>query len=465
MAVTITNPSGLISKLGDQLISESGATTTYQPSADSDSARYAAMAAALSASIVGDALIMPPGDIEVAAFVSFLNAGFQFLGYGTRLYPIAGGVGSHYVFTQGVLASSGADNQTIQGFVFDGNNDNTSFGGLFLDKSYNTQVRYNRFINWPQGNGAMVINGNPTNKQPGPKCIGNHFENNTVAIVCVGEYWQFLCNSFVDNGIDIDITPGGNTHISGFSSRGSTNCSIRVKAGSNNSHVTGDNIRIAHATGDSMGIEAMADNGVFLSDTYIASDDNSHGYMRINGGGLKMDASCYVNAPITADTTPTSVSVFDGVTMGTNTTITGLNTVAKRAMFRFQNCINEDGTPWAFNDGLSTVNTTDATPTVVATIAIPTNNTCLINVSVTARRTGGTAGSTGDSAAYQIIAAYKDIGGTVTEMGETPTFTAEDQGAWACVMSASSTNAIVTVTGAVDNNVTWKASYTIIKNP
>lgn len=109
----------------------------------------------------------------------------------------------------------------------------------------------------------------------------------------------------------------------------------------------------------------------------------------------------------------------------------------------------------------TSVSTTDATTTTLATIAIPSSTTVLIEAKVYARRTGGTAGSAEDAAGYLITACYKNVGGAATEVGETAVFTAEDQAGWAATITASSGNALIRVTGAVDNNVDWKATYKV----
>lgn len=104
------------------------------------------------------------------------------------------------------------------------------------------------------------------------------------------------------------------------------------------------------------------------------------------------------------------------------------------------------------------VTTTDATVTTIHTVTIPASTTVYIVARVVARRTGGSSGTAEDGAAYEIQAAYKNAAGTATEIGETAVFTAESQAGWNCTISPSSGNAIVTVAGAANNNVTWHAT-------
>ena len=108
------------------------------------------------------------------------------------------------------------------------------------------------------------------------------------------------------------------------------------------------------------------------------------------------------------------------------------------------------------------VATTDATVTAIVTYAIPASTTVFLNAWVTARRTGGVAGAAEDGAAYQIQAAVKNVAGTATLIGSaSAALTREDQAAWNCTIAVSAGNAIVRVTGAADNNVTWHATVDV----
>lgn len=102
------------------------------------------------------------------------------------------------------------------------------------------------------------------------------------------------------------------------------------------------------------------------------------------------------------------------------------------------------------------VKTTDATVTTVLTIAIPASTTVHIEVHVTARRTGGAAGTAEDGAGYVIDGTYKTVAGVVTLIGALGLgYTAEDQALWNASLVISGTNVIVQVTGAALNNVSW----------
>jgi len=112
------------------------------------------------------------------------------------------------------------------------------------------------------------------------------------------------------------------------------------------------------------------------------------------------------------------------------------------------------------------VATTDATQTTLETIAIPASTTVAIYVFVTARRTGGTAGTAEDGAGYVVSAVMKNVAGTATIIGAVATTTlGEDQAAWDATITVSGANALIRVTGAADNDVvfhsttrTWRVS-------
>lgn len=102
-----------------------------------------------------------------------------------------------------------------------------------------------------------------------------------------------------------------------------------------------------------------------------------------------------------------------------------------------------------------TTRTTDATVTALQRVAIPTSRTVYIEAIVVARRTGGSAGTVGDSAFYKRAGAFKNIAGVVTQVGATVSDTGEDQAGWDCGFALSGTNIVITGTGAINNDITW----------
>jgi len=110
-------------------------------------------------------------------------------------------------------------------------------------------------------------------------------------------------------------------------------------------------------------------------------------------------------------------------------------------------------TRWVYQ---ADVKTTDATVTTLGSLSVPASTTQMIEATVTARRTGGSAGAAEDGAAYVIRAAAKNVSGTATIIGSvTAGFTAEDQAAWNATIDVSGGAMRVRVTGAANNNITW----------
>jgi hypothetical protein len=102
------------------------------------------------------------------------------------------------------------------------------------------------------------------------------------------------------------------------------------------------------------------------------------------------------------------------------------------------------------------VATTDATVTTLHTFTIPASTTVMVDVRVTARRTGGTGGSAEDGAGYVRIATFKNVAGTAGLIGTVSLpYTQESQAGWDCTLDTTGATARVRVTGALNNNVTW----------
>lgn len=107
-----------------------------------------------------------------------------------------------------------------------------------------------------------------------------------------------------------------------------------------------------------------------------------------------------------------------------------------------------------------TVNTTDATVTAIVTIACASDTTTCIDAIIVARRTGGSAGTAQDGAAYHVYSVLKNVAGTATEIAaETVTVIGEDQAGWTVTVTVSAANVLINVTGAVDNNISWVCDY------
>lgn len=116
------------------------------------------------------------------------------------------------------------------------------------------------------------------------------------------------------------------------------------------------------------------------------------------------------------------------------------------------------------DDGVynAAVSTTDATVTSLFVLTVPSAVSVTIKAKVTARRTGGSSGSAGDSAGYERIATVADISGTATLVGSVSTpHTAESQAGWDCTIDVTGATARVRITGAANNNVNWSAKIEV----
>ena len=102
--------------------------------------------------------------------------------------------------------------------------------------------------------------------------------------------------------------------------------------------------------------------------------------------------------------------------------------------------------------------TTNATVTALQRVDVDLNKSVYIEARVVARRTGGSSGSTGDTAFYTIQAGFKNIAGTVTLVAAVILNGGEDQSGWDLGFSIVGTQAVLVATGAANNNITWESS-------
>lgn len=130
-------------------------------------------------------------------------------------------------------------------------------------------------------------------------------------------------------------------------------------------------------------------------------------------------------------------------------------------VFRIESVATNDDPNYKATQGR--VATTDATVTTIETIAIAASNTYLIESRIVARRTGGTGGTADDGAVYIRRAMVTTKAGTVTISAVQDELTQEDQAGWDATFTVSTTNILIQVTGALDNNITWH-STTFVSN-
>lgn len=102
------------------------------------------------------------------------------------------------------------------------------------------------------------------------------------------------------------------------------------------------------------------------------------------------------------------------------------------------------------------VQTTTATVTAAATIALPADSEVLIEARIMGRNSVN-----GNSAAYVRTARFKNVGGTCTIHTLQSDYTSEDVKAWDGTLVVSGTNAVVNVAGAASTTIDWTVSYIV----
>lgn len=107
--------------------------------------------------------------------------------------------------------------------------------------------------------------------------------------------------------------------------------------------------------------------------------------------------------------------------------------------------------------GSATVQTTDATPTTLATIPITADSSCVIDAHVSAKQT-----SSGTTRAGYVVQAlvYRIGAGAATRQGtDNALFTRESTATMDATVTTSGNDAIVQVTGVAATTINWKATY------
>jgi hypothetical protein len=144
------------------------------------------------------------------------------------------------------------------------------------------------------------------------------------------------------------------------------------------------------------------------------------------------------------------------VGIGTNTPIKKLSV---NGSVRFEQVTNV-----TFDVESATVNTTDATSTLLQAIAIPLNTTITIDARIQCKKTGGTGSNIiGDSNSYIRVLKVKNISGVLSYNFISSTFTDEDILSCSINIIISGADINIQVTGVINNNMTWTSSSIITK--
>lgn len=109
--------------------------------------------------------------------------------------------------------------------------------------------------------------------------------------------------------------------------------------------------------------------------------------------------------------------------------------------------------------------TSNAALTTIGSVTLPEDSVCIVEAIVAARRTGGSAGTTGDSAGYIRKGVFKRVGtGNAAIVGAvTADHTGENQSGWDTVLAVSGTSVEARVTGAANNDISWVAAVSVYR--
>jgi hypothetical protein len=112
----------------------------------------------------------------------------------------------------------------------------------------------------------------------------------------------------------------------------------------------------------------------------------------------------------------------------------------------------------------STTTTNNATITTLDTIATASGHNYTVHANVTARQTGGSPGSVGDAGGFECTATYRNVSGSLTEVGESCPIEHRDDVSWVVNFDPSGTDILVEVTGSGTKNITWVGSVEVRTN-
>lgn len=322
------------------------------------------------------------------------------------------------------------------------------------------------------GNGAI-----------GVMCSDTTFSGNGNGVGGASDLELYINHCIFESGLNIaiDLTNCGKLNITNCVINGMTG--IRLTSSSTTMNIVGNffevgtiGIDIDTSASGRINIIANHFNGIGSGDVGIDFSNASSAY------GVNIDSNFFdianTGIGIQGDATATIGcraynNYFFGVTSGNE--ITDWDHDENEAAHNYsysglggnEQALADIGSPVGHSPGEGvegTINTTNATPATLLTIAIPASTTVEIEMSVIARRTGGTAGTAEDAAAYRRIGTYKTVAGVVTLVGALTTIhVVEDQAGWEATLVISGTNVIVQVTGATNNNVSWQGAARVKK--
>jgi hypothetical protein len=199
-------------------------------------------------------------------------------------------------------------------------------------------------------------------------------------------------------------------------------------------------------------LQVNSDKKLLLEGTDTVKGDT---YLIYDSAATELDI--YVNGVNTVGTTATQINLNVDTQAKAITCTQG---TPGSTVFCIQTTTTNDDPTVKYRQ--NRIETTNGTITAIDTIPTVTDTCIMVDAQVVARRTGGTAGTAGDIAAYGRRAAFKNVGGVLTQIGTTQAIgTFESQAGWDCTIVASGTNILVRGLGAANNNTTWHSTTAI----
>lgn len=304
------------------LTDTNGLSTTYAPTANTDTARGNALISALAASGSGKTVTFGPGNYyftQTQNTASFFPVGGYYYGRGARLYVNA----STTVQTAGAQAPNTAfyisGTCTLRDIVFDGGNVG-GLTGLWLDTNSGVDLSHLQWKNW--GAVALVLNDSVGGavKIPGGILESSQFYHNGTAIWVVtgAEYWR-ITDCIIDSNTNGILSYAGNTNFISCEVTQNTGIGVDIEAGINDGHISFLGGSINHNGVKSVYLAPGVAESVTFEGTHCYSNSGSSGWIDVSGttSGINWIGG-NVDAPIeNSNGVVNAVSSFTGVAFDT----------------------------------------------------------------------------------------------------------------------------------------------------
>lgn len=238
----------------------------------------------------------------------------------------------------------------------------------------------------------------------------------------------------------------------------------------------GANTTIALAQGESIVIQCDGSNWKMISDHRASSGSGApfiDSTAIIKGSGdatklLRIEADGITTATTRVWTAQDSNLTVAGIDIAQTFTATQTfqqGTLGNAVTVQKSTATNDDPTTTVYQNRVAT---TDATTTTLHTFALADNTMYRIQARIWGRRTGGSAGTAGDSCYFVIEGAFKRTsagGATAVGMGAGYTiltsFVDNMAFGFGADLSTSGNNVLARVTGDTNNNYTWHGEFEV----